>query len=271
MIVDYSITEHADGAGVVDAVHRLLGTLDETGLSDTADLSLEIRLEGGVTGRPVRLDDVERTIEGDQVLVTSHAFRGMSRRQGRAFRISLASEPDPAKVCSGMRVLFASLVVHFDMLYVHAGSLSYQDRTWLFVGPSGAGKSTMTARLSGHLDGATFMDDDLTFLFLEDGRPHASLDPFECDRVKMEVEAGLPVGALFFLAGKGENRLERIGPSAAAARLASSALNVYEYEEQTRDALALVERMASAVPLFETWSRNDDMFLEMMRGKLERG
>ncbi|PYQ55620.1 MAG: hypothetical protein DMF53_27700 [Acidobacteria bacterium] len=174
--------------------------------------------------------------------------------------------PEPAgeewtSVCENyLRLLTAYRLLEEGGALLHSAGVSDGEWAWLLLGPSGAGKTTASRLcLEG---GGTVLSDDLNAVLFHEGTARLRKLPFTGD---LGERAGgpesVPLRAVLRLAQGEEEGLRPLSPAAALASLVAAApfVNCDPFRRETL--LAVLERLARAVPAWEvTFSREGGLW-----------
>ncbi|MCO5044511.1 MAG: hypothetical protein M9963_05485 [Kiritimatiellae bacterium] len=145
--------------------------------------------------------------------------------------------------CDQVAVLNA-LAPH-GVCIVHAGAVSFDGQGLLFCGRSGAGKTTLS-RLCRE-SGATLLNDDRQFLWIENGE--ARLAPTPWHGLEPEINnQSVPLRAIIHLNQAPANHLVSLCGAAAAARLLGNTVAPFYRADALEHTLALIEQLTRAVP-----------------------
>lgn len=144
--------------------------------------------------------------------------------------------------CDQVAVLNA-LAPH-GVCVVHAGAVSFNGQGLLFCGRSGAGKTTLS-RLCRDI-GATLLNDDRQFLWIESGE--ARLAPTPWHGLEPEINhRTVPLRAILHLDQAPHNGLSPLTGAAAAARLLGNTVAPFYRVDAMEYTLALIERLTQSV------------------------
>ena len=162
-----------------------------------------------------------------------------------------------ASVCENyLRLLTAHRLLEEGGALLHSAGVSDGESAWLLLGPSGAGKTTASRLcLAG---GGTVLSDDLNAVLFGEGGARLRKLPFTGD---LGERAGggprsVPLRAVLRLAQGEEEGLRPLSPAAALASLVAAAPFVNRDPFRREALLAVLERLARAVPAWEvTFSR----------------
>ncbi len=145
--------------------------------------------------------------------------------------------------CDQVAVLNA-LAPH-GVCIVHAGAVAFDGQGILFCGRSGAGKTTLS-RLCREL-GATLLNDDRQFLWIENGE--ARLAPTPWHGLEPEINnLTVPLRAIVHLNQAPVNHLVSLCGAAAAARLLGNTVAPFYRADALEHTLSLIEQLTRAAP-----------------------
>jgi hypothetical protein len=179
---------------------------------------------------------------------------------GALWTCETAGEEWAASVCENfLRVLVAYRLLATGGALIHSAGVTDGDSGFLLLGPSGAGKTT-AARLC-LARGAGVLSDDLNAVRPEAGGARLVRVPFTGDLGDRggAPSAAVRLRALVRLAKGARQSLRPLSPAAALASLLAAApyVNVDPWREEAL--LAVLERLARAVPAYElTFPLNGD-------------
>lgn len=137
-----------------------------------------------------------------------------------------------------MRAIFRA----FGVTLFHASQISYGGRGLLFTAPSGTGKTTQ-ARLWQKFRGADIVCNDRTLVRKQDGVWQTYGYPLDGSEPVRSTQVNR-LGAIVLLAQGEENRVERLRPGRAAARLMG---------QTVMDVWDPAARKAALEQIFEIW------------------
>jgi hypothetical protein len=165
-------------------------------------------------------------------------------------------------VCENyLRLLTAYRLLEEGGALLHSAGVSDGERAWLLLGPSGAGKTTASRLcLAG---GGIVLSDDLNAVLFGAGGARLRKLPFTGD---LGERAGggpesVPLRAVLRLAQGEEEGLRPLSPAAALASLVAAAPFVNRDPCRREALLAVLERLARAVPAWEvTFSREGGLW-----------
>lgn len=147
------------------------------------------------------------------------------------------------------RVGFANRLSIEGTVLVHASAIRVNDGVYLFCGRSGIGKSTI-ADLWLKQAGCTLLNDDRAVIFCREGNAWASGAPWHGKNPAVDPTPG-PLRAIFHLGQAPTNRLRRLDPSEASARLLATGVIPFYYESSVVAATDAIAQVCSAAPSFE--------------------
>lgn len=164
-------------------------------------------------------------------------------------------------VCENyLRLLTAYRLLEEGGALLHSAGVSDGGSAWLLLGPSGAGKTTASRLcLAG---GGTVLSDDLNAVLFGEGGARLRKLPFTGD---LGERAGgpesVPLRAVLRLAQGETEGLRPLSPAAALASLVAAAPFVNRDPWRREALLAVLERLARAVPAWEvTFSREGGLW-----------
>lgn len=134
-------------------------------------------------------------------------------------------------------------------LILHAASVVWKGKAWLFFGPSGIGKSTHSAQWARTLGAKPLTGDRTVIEWSRDGGFVAHGSPF-CGSSGLCLREQAPVGGLCLLGQGPENRMEVLPPARAFRELyAQTTVNRWD-SEQTG---LLCDELAALLEAFPIW------------------
>jgi hypothetical protein len=211
-------------------------------LTDGATPAATLLLD--VTGTPVSdqadlevtpIDARWRISRGDFVAEWHPATRTARVRQSR----------NPYSTDSVTRIICSFLLAGAPGFLLHASSLVWRDRAYVFCGPSGAGKTTMTRIAPKE---ARLLTDEISCLRKTNGVWHALGTPFAGELAISGDRISAPVAGVFRLQHAPDHRVEML-PTVEAVRAIMRNVLVFGHEPDLHArALDAVFDLASAVP-----------------------
>lgn len=164
----------------------------------------------------------------------------------------------------GMETVF----LQFQSLMLHASFIRWNGQGILFTAPSGTGKSTQ-AELWERYEGAEIINGDRAGLRAVDGRWWSYGLPYAGSSGIYRNESA-PVSAIIVLAQAKENRLSRVRPAQAVRRLYPET-TIHRWDPVfTGQALELLLRLTSEVPIYLLECRPDRGAVELVKNELEK-
>ena len=152
---------------------------------------------------------------------------------------------NPFSTDSVTRIVCSFLLSDAPGFLLHASSLVWNDRAYVFCGPSGAGKTTMT-RLAP--PGARLLTDEISCVRKVDGVWTAYGTPFAGELSTSGEHISAPIAALFRLSHGDDHRIDALpGGDAVRAIMRNVLLFGHEPASHAR-ALDAVCEFAAAVP-----------------------
>jgi hypothetical protein len=158
-------------------------------------------------------------------------------------------------VCENyLRLLAAYRLLAAGGLVLHSAGVTDGAAAWLLLGPSGAGKTTASRLCLAA--GAEVLSDDLNAVIFREGRaggaPFVARLPFTGDLGERQGGAGSwPLRGVLRLRQGSREEWSPLSPAAALAALAAAAPYVNRDPFRRQALLAVLERLARAVPAWE--------------------
>lgn len=151
--------------------------------------------------------------------------------------------------------LFYGRLLDFDGFFLHASAVEYEGRAYLFSGPCGMGKSTHT-RLWQKLFGesARVFNDDKPALRCIDGVWYAYGTPW-CGKDGINLNMKVPLAGICFLKQSTDNRIRRLPPQEALARIISQTIRRFKKAERLELMLGHIGNLVSRIPVYELENR----------------
>lgn len=147
--------------------------------------------------------------------------------------------------CDQVAVLNA-LAPH-GVCVVHAGAVAVDGQGLLFCGRSGAGKTTLS-RLCRDA-GATLLNDDRQFLWIENGNARLAPTPWHGSEAEINNRT-VPLRAIIHLEQAPHNALTPVTGATAATRLLGNTVAPFYRADAMDHTLALMERLTDRVPSY---------------------
>jgi len=147
-------------------------------------------------------------------------------------------------------VNFYRHLLQFDGIMLHASTVAYDGKAYLFSAKSGVGKSTHT-KLWLELLGekAYILNDDKPALRLENGIWYAYGTPWS-GKYDISVNSGLPIGGIAVLNRSESNSIEPFGGAEAIKSLIKQ-MNRPKKQEECEKFLELLDKLFSSVPIWK--------------------
>jgi hypothetical protein len=147
------------------------------------------------------------------------------------------------------RVVFANRLSIEGTVLVHASAVRINGGVYLFCGRSGIGKSTI-AQLWLEKSGCTLLNDDRAVVFSREGDAWAGAAPWHGKNPAVDPVAG-PLRAIFHLGHSSTNRIRRLDPPEAVARLLATGVIPFYYEPSLAGATDAITQVCCEAPSFE--------------------
>lgn len=165
---------------------------------------------------------------------------------------------------------YRELLKH-DGFYLHSSAVELEGRAYLFSGPSGMGKSTHT-RLWQQLFGeaAQVFNDDKPALRCLEGRWFAYGTPW-CGKDGINQNKRVPLGGICFLKQAGENRIRRLSPQEALAKLMGQTIHRITRLENLDLLLSHLEKLVQMIPVYELENRPEPEAARLSYETMRRG
>ncbi len=148
-------------------------------------------------------------------------------------------------------------------MLAHAAGMVFRGQAYLFAGASGAGKSTFSGLLVKSRTGKALSDERMIVREIR-GKMIAFGTPW-AGTAGIARAGQAPLAGIFFLKHGKTNRIEKLGPVAAADRLLPM-ISIPWYEPDTAAAIiAFARRVCAAVPCHEFCFTPDGMAIDSIR------
>ncbi|MDE6394269.1 MAG: hypothetical protein K2K77_02905 [Duncaniella sp.] len=143
-------------------------------------------------------------------------------------------------------------------LMIHASTVLYEGKAYMFQGKSGTGKSTHASLWLANIPGAELLNDDHPIIRLtEDGTAMAYGAPWS-GKTHCYRNIAAPIGAMVRIGRSQTNELRRLQPLQAYASLITSVGTMPFLSKESREIRhRTIERLAGAVPCCEMHCRPD--------------
>ncbi len=151
-------------------------------------------------------------------------------------------------------------------LLLHGAYIAYEGQGLIFTGPSGIGKTTQ-ARLWSRVCGARSVNEDRCVVALGNrganvcGVPVAGSSPVCENRT-------LPLRAIVALSQGEENRLERLRPGTAAARLMEGTYQLPAFRAERPACCDLILKIVDRIPVYHLSCRPDEEAVRLLHREL---
>lgn len=162
--------------------------------------------------------------------------------------------PELLEYLESGRQFFSKLVDHSG-IYLHASSVAYGGKGYLFSADSGTGKSTHT-KLWKQVFGeeVKIFNDDKTPVRRLDGVWYAYGAPW-CGKDNININMKVPVSGICFLKQGSENKIYRLSQREAIIRIINQTLRRSKSMEKIDLMLSHVEKIVKEIPVFELVNR----------------
>jgi hypothetical protein len=148
-----------------------------------------------------------------------------------------------------IRHAFLYLAQRLGLFVLHAVSVLYRDRIWLFSAPAGTGKSTH-AKLWQSLFGAPVINGDLAMLSVSENGPVSHPIPW-CGTSGITVDETHPLGGVVFLRRGQDNSAVVLPAEARQLRLANRLISPVWTRAQLTDNLAFADTLSAQTVMWE--------------------
>ena len=169
---------------------------------------------------------------------------------------------NPYSIDAVLRIVHTLVLAKQGGFLLHAASALRHGKAFLFAGVSGAGKTTI-ARLAP--PDATLLTDEISYVRKEGPGYVAFGTPFTGELAKLGENVSAPVAALYLLAQGPENRIDPVGPGAAARSLLANVLFFAEDEALVQATFHSAFEFVSTVPVFRLTFVPDARVWELIR------
>lgn len=208
-----------------------------------ADLLVEIPAAGGIAPRC-------------EAYLYQREGRPDIRINAEKYRAYEWPELDYPAVCymeSGLQ-FYGELLKHNGMM-LHASAVELDGKAYLFSADSGVGKSTHTRQWQKVFgEKAQVFNDDKPALRKLDGVWYAYGTPW-CGKDGINQNKKVPVAGICFLKQAEENRITPLSPVEAMFKIIAQTRRKFAKTETLDRMLALVDRLARDIPIFELENR----------------
>lgn len=150
-----------------------------------------------------------------------------------------------------VQVVYFIRTAPLDTVMVHASSIYYRDKGYLFLGKSGTGKSTHSRMWLEGVEGAELMNDDHPIVRIaEDGTPMAYGSPWS-GKTHCYRNIQVPVGAIVRIRQEKENVIRRLKPIEAYGSVMSSCSGFPIEESFTEGKSRTLQQIVKGAPCWE--------------------
>ncbi len=169
-----------------------------------------------------------------------------------------------------LRLLVSYTAQKKKELFLHSASLLYKGKAWLFSAPSGTGKSTHTALwkklFSNEVED---INGDLNLLSLNENSS-VSVEGIPWNGTSGIYRNGeFPLGGIVFLHQAAENHVGKLSSKEGCLALLQRIISPFWTKPLLEKNIALVEKIADAVPMFSLSCTKDDEAAILMRKKID--
>ncbi len=229
-------------------------------LCKIADLIAEIPEAGGLA--PRCWDYLYNGTETPDIVIDDSKYRGE--------RYSERMTPEGIAYMESCFQFYLELLKH-DGFYLHSSAVELEGRAYLFSGPSGMGKSTHT-RLWQQIfgDAAQVFNDDKPALRCLEDRWFAYGTPW-CGKDGINQNKKVPLGGICFLKQAKENRIRRLAPSEALARVMGQTIHRLSSVENLDLVLMHLEKLVQMIPVYELENRPEPEAARLSYETMRRG
>lgn len=148
-------------------------------------------------------------------------------------------------------ITFLCRAIDFDIIKIHASSISKDGRSIAFVGVSGTGKSTHSRLWIENVDGAELLNDDEPFVrILKSGEILLYGAPWS-GSAKCFKNKSYPLKAIVHLFQAKENKLERLSPLYALETLLSSINSLPMYRGMRKKQIEIIYKIIEKIPVYK--------------------
>ncbi|MDE7443584.1 MAG: hypothetical protein K2M65_05420, partial [Muribaculaceae bacterium] len=214
-----------------------------------------------ITSRASRLADGSLVMEFKHIHQNHRRlWMRMSPRKDRA-RIVMVPEDDandPYFLTHALMIAFMLATTGNGSLMVHAATVIYDGKAYMFQGRSGTGKSTHAALWTANIPGAELLNDDNPIIrFSADGTAMVYGSPWS-GKTHCYRNVGAPIGAMVRIVRSQTNELRQLDDLRAYASLTTTVSFLPFLSKEERDVRhQTIERLVGAVECCEMHCRPD--------------
>jgi len=214
-----------------------------------------------VTGRKAPNKDSDKTTLGEQPRLTLDGERLSMERSDFMAVFDITKGLGTLEVHESVycfdafyRVFYTWLTLKSGGFLLHASSVIYKGKGYIFTGSSGSGKST----ISGVSPETTLLSDELTAVLKKNGEYIVHGNPFWGDFKKGTAREKAVVSHLFFLRKARENRIDQIPMGQKLKRVLQNVLFFGHDLELTNELLSVFTDFMTQIPSAELHFMPDD-------------